>query len=51
MPYSQALVLNSVGKRYPIPNDLAENNDLAVTVVSFTEVEDISFLNMISLPC
>lgn len=50
MSYSYIRVLNSIGKRYPLPKDLAEHNDLAVVSVSFREMEDISFLNVISLP-
>lgn len=50
MSYSYVLVLNSIGIRYPLLNDLAEHNDLAVISVSFRETEDVSFLNMISLP-
>lgn len=49
MSYSYVLVLNSIEKRYPLPNDSAGHNDLAVISVSFREIEDFSFLNMIPL--
>lgn len=50
MSYSYVLVLNSIGIKYPLLDDLAGGNDLAVVSVSFTETGDVSFLNMLSLP-
>lgn len=49
MSYYYVLVLDSIEKRYPLPNDLAGHNDLAAISVSFREIEDFSFLNMILL--